>query len=175
MEILSTQNLIISEAEKSDQQFFYDLMNSPGWLRYIGDRGIRTLSEAEAYIKNSLIASYRKQGFGLYKIILKTQTTPIGICGFLKRDYLDYPDLGFAMLPDYAGRGWMKEAASALLEQAKEKFDWPTIYAITSPENDRSQGLLRKLNFQEKGLIRPGQEDILLFELSSHPFFIGSR
>ncbi|GAB5551677.1 MAG: GNAT family N-acetyltransferase [Saprospiraceae bacterium] len=164
MEILSTQRLTISEAQLSDRQFFYDLMNSSGWLQYIGDRGIHTLGDAENYIQNSLLASYQANDFGLYKLSLKSNTVSIGICGFLKREYLEQVDIGFAMLPDYTGRGLMKEAAMALIQKAQSDQVWTKILAITSPENERSKGLLRTLGFQEKGLIQPNQEPILLFE-----------
>lgn len=164
MKILTSQDLIISEAQLEDRQFFYNLMNSPAWLQYIGDRGIRSLTDAENHIQNNLLASYQKHGFGLYKVRLKIDHTPIGICGFLQRDYLEHPDLGFAMLPKYTGHGWMKEAANVLLEYAKTKLNWTKILAITSPENERSQGLLRTLGFQEKGIIQPEEEALLLFQ-----------
>lgn len=164
MKILTSQDLIISEVQLEDRQFFYNLMNSPGWLQHIGDRGIRSLKDAENHIQNNLLVSYQKHGFGLYKVCLKIDHTPIGICGFLQRYYLEHPDLGFAMLPKYVGHGWMKEAANALLDHAKTKLNWTEILAITSPENERSQGLLRTLAFQEKGIIQPEEEALLLFQ-----------
>lgn len=166
MEILRTQRTIISEAQINDRQFFYDLMNSPGWLQYIGDRGIQSLADAVHYIQHSLLASYEENGFGLYKVCLKANQIPIGICGFLQRPYLEFPDLGFAMLPDFTGQGLMKEAANGLLNQAGQQGNWPKVFAITSPENDRSKGLLRSLQFEDKGLIQPQEASISLFERS---------
>jgi ribosomal-protein-alanine N-acetyltransferase len=99
MEILQTRRLTLSEATLSDIPLIFKLLNSPNWLEFIGDRNIRTLEDAEKYIQNSLIKSYRENGFGLWKVELKSDKTPIGLCGLLKREMLDFPDLGFAILP----------------------------------------------------------------------------
>jgi RimJ/RimL family protein N-acetyltransferase len=163
-EITQTPQLKIAEANLADRTFFYELMNSPGWLKYIGDRGIHALVDAEAYIQNSLIASYEQNGFGLYKVSLKARASSIGICGFLQRDYLDAPDLGFAMLPAYSGHGYMQEAAASLIEHAQGTLGWTNIYAITLPGNQRSQRLLQKLGFEQKKIIQPEAETLILFE-----------
>ena len=94
MKILETERLVIAEATMSDSQFIFDLLTSPNWLKYIGDRGIRSIEDASEYIENSLIKSYRDNGFGLYKVVLKQNQIPIGLCGLLKRPVFDHPDIG---------------------------------------------------------------------------------
>ena len=146
--ILESRRLLIQQATIKDYTFFIELMNSPKWLKYIGNRGINNKRDALAYIKNSLVNSYKSNGWGLYKLVLKDEMEPIGVCGFLKRDYLEHPDLGFAILPAYEGCGISFEAASAMMKYGFSELKINPILAITSPENISSQNLLVKLGFK---------------------------
>ena len=119
MRILATERLWVEEANADDVKFIYALLNSPNWLRFIGDRGIRSLDDALEYIESAMIKSYRENGFGLYKLVLKADQKPIGLCGLLKRPVFDHPDIGFAVLPEYEGKGLVFEAAKAILEHAQ--------------------------------------------------------
>lgn len=151
--ILNTNRLILREAEPTDNQFFFDLLNSPKWLQYIGDRGIKTLKNAENYIKDKLIYSYRSHGYGLYVYELKESHMPIGICGFIKRDYLDSEDIGFALLPEHERKGYTFEISIAVLDYGKKNLGITKVYAITSKNNIASQKLLKKLGFNFKSYI----------------------
>ncbi len=163
--IVETERLIVEEAVISDATFFYKLLNSPNWIEFIGDRGIRTIEQAAEYIESSLIGSYQKNGYGLFKMCLKESSIPIGICGFLKRDYLEHPDLGFAILPEYEGKGYTSEACEALLHYGKDILKLESILAITSHENTKSQRLLKKSGLSEIGTVKPtgSEEELLLF------------
>jgi RimJ/RimL family protein N-acetyltransferase len=166
LEIVCTENLVIREAVMEDAPFIFRLLNSPTWLKYIGDRGIHELEDAEAYIEYSLIGSYRDNGFGLYLMTLRSNSEPIGLCGLLKRPKLDHPDLGFAIHPDYAGNGYTFEGATAILEYARKTLRLKLILAVTTEENTNSKGLLYKLGFRMKGPInfQKDRDDYLLFE-----------
>jgi Acetyltransferases, including N-acetylases of ribosomal proteins len=171
--ILSTERLIISESGLSDSTFILELLNSPSWLQFIGDKGIRTEEDAKNYIRNSLLNSYKSNGFGLYKLVLKESKAPLGLCGFLKRDYLDKPDIGFALLPEFEGKGLMFESSHALLEYATSTLDFEEVLAIVMPINKRSCQLLEKLGFSKKDMIIPpgGKEELLLYSnKKSHSF-----
>ena len=168
MTVLETPRLLLQEAEVCDTPFFFELLNSPNWLEFIGDRGIRELSDAENYVTNSLIKSYRELGFGLYKMVLRDNRTPIGICGLLQRDYLNHPDIGFAVLPEYERQGYTYEAAKATLEYAQSRLELHTIYAITSPHHTASQRLLGKIGMNHIQTIRPEKEELFLFSIESH-------
>ena len=165
MKITETPRLIIAEASLHDVAFFFELLNSPNWLEFIGDRGIKSEADAAHYIESSLIASYKKHGYGLFKMVLKTSNHPIGICGFVKRDYLDHPDIGFAILPAYERQGYTSEAAMAVLEYGKTILKLHPILGITTSENKNSCQLLRKIGLRETGTIQPQQTDpeLLLF------------
>ena len=160
-----TDRLLIREANPDDSLFILKLLNSPSWLEFIGDKGVKNEKDAQNYIENSLINSYLNNGFGLYHISLKENSEPIGLCGYLKRDYLDYPDLGFALLPDYEGHGYMWEASTAMLQFGKSTLKLDRVLAIVMPLNLRSQKLLRKIGFVETGPIRPNSKEpeLLLF------------
>lgn len=163
--ILNTKRLILRKAQLSDKQFFYKLLNTPKWLKYIGDRGIKTVSDTEGYIKDKLINSYKTNGYGLYVFELKESKTPIGICGFIKRDYLDFVDIGFALLPEYERKGYTYEIALAALRFGVIHLGFTKIYAITSKDNIASQKLLEKLGFEFKSyIIEPSSnEELVLF------------
>jgi len=162
---IKTERLLIDEARIQDAPFIYELLNSPTWIEFIGDRGITNIKNAERYIKGSLIDNYKKNGYGLFKVVLKSTSTPIGLCGFLKRDYLDSIDIGYALLPEFEGKGYAYEAAKQLLAYAHTNLKDQKILAITSPENKRSQRLLDKLGMFKKGLISMDGEDkeVLLY------------
>src|SRR5688572_10804905 len=96
MTALTTDRLILRELTLDDAEFILGLVNEPSWLRFIGDRGVRTLDDARAYISNGPMKSYERNGFGLYLTALKGAGTPIGMCGLIKRDGLDDVDVGFA-------------------------------------------------------------------------------
>lgn len=146
-ECLLTERLKIERANLKDARFFLNLMNSPGWLKYIGDREIKTVEDAKSYIESTLITSYKENGYGLYRVSLRQSEIPIGICGFLKRDYLEYADLGFAILPKYERKGYIFEAAMEMVKQGKIYFSPKPILAITTEENLPSRNLLIKLGF----------------------------
>jgi RimJ/RimL family protein N-acetyltransferase len=166
MKIIETDRLEIRELSTTDATFIIELLNSPGWLRYIGDRNVQTTEDACNYIINGPQASYAKNNFGLWLVQLKGSQTPIGICGLIKRDTLPMPDLGFAFLPQFEGMGYALEAANAVMEYAIHKLIMPKVAAITTPDNDRSIKLLHTLGFDNKGLITfPGEtEELVLWE-----------
>ena len=159
MKIAETPRLIIEEARPDDAAFFYRLMTSDSWLRYIGDRGIFITADAISYIENRLMVSYRENGYGLFKVRFRDSEEAIGVCGFLKRQYLDYPDIGYALLPEYEGKGLMLEAARAVMEFGQQKLGLPKIYAFTDPGNERSRRLLDKIGFEEVRTFQPEDFD----------------
>jgi RimJ/RimL family protein N-acetyltransferase len=146
--ILETDRLIISELKLTDFQFILFLLNSPGWLEYIGDRGVNNKEQAMLYLQNGPLKSYMENGFGLYKVEEKTSGLPMGLCGLLKRETLDHPDLGFAFLPEFMGKGYAFESVEAILGFAKSKLGIQILQAIVLPVNIPSIKLLKKSGFQ---------------------------
>lgn len=147
----STERLEVYDFEFGDEAFLLELVNSPNWQKYIGQLGPRTEQTATEYIQMRLLDSYTQNGFGLFKVVLKANAKPIGMCGLVQRDYLDYPDLGFAILPEFERRGFTHEAAKGCLEFAKTKLQLEQILAITDKKNIPSQSLLLKLGFRYEG------------------------
>ncbi|WP_375558963.1 GNAT family N-acetyltransferase [Bernardetia sp. OM2101] len=163
MKILETERLLIEEANLNDASFFLELLNSPNWLEFIGDRNIKSLEDARKYVQESLIDNYTKNDFGFYKMSLKKSNEAIGAVGFLKRDYLDFPDIGYAILPNYEGKGYVSEAAQAVFEYGKNKLHLKEIVAFTTEENLASQKILLKigLHFIDKRSVEG--EEILYY------------
>src|ERR1051325_3355107 len=113
MKVLETDRLILRHLTVEDSEFILELLNDPSWLRFIGNRGVRTLDDARDYILKSFVAMYERLGFGLYLTELKSEGVPVGICGLIKRDSLEDVDIGFAFLPKFRGEGYAYESASA--------------------------------------------------------------
>jgi RimJ/RimL family protein N-acetyltransferase len=162
--ILQTNRLILRQFTTDDAAFIVELLNSPGWIQYIGDRNIKTEEQAKVYLENGPIKSYEKNGFGLSLVAL-LDGTPIGMCGIIRRDTLDYPDIGFAFLPKFVGMGYAYEIADATMQQAKEIWNLPTILGITLPNNISSIKLLEKigLHYVEPYFYPESDEELMLF------------
>lgn len=162
--VAETERLSLEEVVPGDWAFIVRLVNSPTWLKFIGDRGIRNEEDAKEYIRQSLISNYRNKGYGLYKMVLKEEKAAVGLCGFLKRDYLEHADLGFAVLPGYEGKGLTFEAAKEMVEYGKSALKLDPILAITTSENIKSRRLLNKLGFHHIGeVISDEDEKLVLF------------
>ncbi|WP_066223334.1 GNAT family N-acetyltransferase [Formosa haliotis] len=166
MSIATTERLVIEAITIADAQFILELMNTPHWLAYIGDRNVKTLHHAERAIKNTHLKSYRENGFGFYKLLLKSENLiPIGVCGLIKREELDGVDIGFALLPEFEGKGFGFESATEILKLAENTFHLKEVIAIVSPENSNSIKLLEKLglSYQKKVTPFPDKKELLLF------------
>ena len=163
--ILEAERLALRRITTDDAEFILELLNEPSWLRFIGDRGVRTLDEARAYVLNGPGAMYERHGVGLYLVESKADLAPLGMCGLIRRDALEDIDIGFAFLPRHWGRGYAFEAAAAVLAYGRETLGLQRIVAITSLDNDSSIRLLEKLGMKfERTLRMPGEtEDVKLF------------
>jgi len=163
MNILETDRLVIREVEITDASFIFELMNTPGWIEFIGDRSIHTHLDAQNYIINSFQKSYKEHGHGLYLIQLKTNKVPVGICGLINRKELADIDIGFALLPQHERNAYAFEAASAIMKNAKEVLKIDRIVAITSLNNTRSIKLLEKIGLHFKEVIDFHDEKVRLY------------
>ena len=145
---IETPRLRLSPLSPGDAPFILELLNEPAFLRDVGDKQVRSLEDARAYIETGPRASYRDHGFGLLRVELKTTGEPIGICGLLKREFLDHPDVGYSVLERHWSQGYAFEAASAIMRYAADELRLNTVLAITAPENPTSIRVLEKLGFR---------------------------
>lgn len=173
MTIVETDRLTLRHLERRDAAFILELLNDPAWIRNIGNKGVHTFADAERYIEDGPRAMYAAHGFGLFLVEMKETSEAIGLCGLLKRDWLEDVDIGFAFLPAYRGKGYAAEAARAVLHFAEETLKLRRVVAITSMGNESSARLLGKLGFRPEGEIPfPGEtEPVRLFSLglAGHP------
>lgn len=167
--ILETERLRLRKFTTADTGFIIALLNSPGWLAYIGDRNVKTEEDAMTYLQNGPLKSYKQNGYGLSLVELKESRLPIGMCGIIKRPDLEYPDIGFAFMPEFTGQGYAYEVATATLMYAKNKLGLEQILAITLPSNERSIRLLEKLGLTYSRIYHfpATNEELLLFNNSS--------
>ncbi|HVG41509.1 MAG TPA: GNAT family N-acetyltransferase [Chitinophagaceae bacterium] len=170
--ILETERLYLRQFTTDDSAFILELVNTEGWLRYIGNRNISNLEQAQNYLVNGPIKSYQTYGYGLCMVQLKSSNEAAGMCGFIKRDTLENIDLGFAFLPQFTGNGYAFETAKMTVNYGFEQLQQKKIAAITLPQNDRSIRLLNKLGFVYEQNIHPedSKEDLLLFGLDKERY-----
>lgn len=166
MPIAETSRLLLSKINLKDADFFLKLVNSPHWLKYIGNRKVKTIKDAKTYLQKGTLKSYKDFGFGFYKLQLKEEgKKTIGVCGLIKREQLEDVEIGFALLQEYEGKGFGFEASVAVLKLAKEKFKIKKITAITLAKNMSSINLLEKLGLTYEKKVKPFDdgEELLLF------------
>ena len=165
MNLLETERLVLREITVDDSEFILDLLNQPKYLKYIGDKGVRTVEDAATFIENLIRKSYRDNGYGHYVVHLRDDPTPMGTCGYVRRDSLPDPDIGFAFLPQFEKRGYAFESADAVLKYGLEVLGFKRVLAITTPDNESSGRLLEKLGFSFDRLIKlaSGDEELKLF------------
>ena len=155
-----TPRLTLRWMNLRDASFIRDLLNSPGWIRFVGNRNIDTLEKAEDFLNTIIIPSYEKFGFGFYLLQRKQDNESLGICGLVKREGLDDVDLGYALLPQYEGQGYALEAAQATLEYGFSAHGLERIVAISTPDNKASLSLLNKLGMVYQKKVRLADDDI---------------
>jgi RimJ/RimL family protein N-acetyltransferase len=162
---LLTERLQMNWVTEADAEFMLAVWNDPTFIRYVGDRGIRTAAEAREAVRDKVLTHYEQHGYGPCAVSLRSGGPPMGICGLFKREHLDHPDIGYGFLPPYRGKGYALEAAQAVVAHARDQLRIPKLYAIVSPDNERSVHLLEKLGMRYEGPVRmPDEgEDISLY------------
>ncbi len=151
--ITTTERLRIRTFTTKDAPFVLELLNSPGWLEFIGDRNIRTVSEAEAHILKFYIPHHETFGFGAWLVYLKDSGIPIGLSCIIQRPELELPDIGYGFLPQFEGKGYAYEATLAIMGYAKTVLNIEKITAFTTKENIKSIRLMEKLGLQYRKTI----------------------
>lgn len=151
--VIETRRLLLRELDFDDAGFILELLNEANFMRYIGDKGVRTLADARDYISSGPMDSYTENGFGLYAACFR-DGTPAGICGLVRREGLDDPDVGFAFLARHCSKGYAVESAAAVLDHGRGALNLPRIVAITSADNHNSIAVLEKIGLSFERMIR---------------------
>jgi RimJ/RimL family protein N-acetyltransferase len=164
MHILDTERLRLRTLAAEDAPFYLEVVNTKGFIEFIGDRGIRTVDAARAAIAGGPVAMQATLGPTLYLVERQGDGAPIGMCGLIKRETLADVDIGYAYLPQFGGKGYATEAAAGTLAYAPT-LGIRRLLAITSPGNDASNAVLRKIgmHFQELVHLTPEDTGTLLY------------
>ena len=159
---LETERLRLRRVTLDDADLMLDVWNDPAFVRHVGDRGVRTLEQAHKELQAGALRLYAKFGYGPYVMVLKSDGSRIGICGLFKRDNIECPDIGFAVLPAYCSQGYAKEASLAVVEHAREDLALHALAAIVSPGNVPSVKLIEKLGLSfDRMITMPGDEQAI--------------
>ena len=163
--IIETERLILRKFTVDDAPFMLELLNTPSWLRFIGDRNVHSVEEAKQFLINGYLKSYATHGFGFYLVVEKITQNFIGMCGLIKREVLDDVDIGFAFMPNFMGKGYGFEAAWATLYYAQNILQLDKVIAIVNPKNEVSIGLIKKigLHFEKNITLYPEKKELMLF------------
>jgi len=165
---LETERLYMRPAHVKDAPFVLQLLNTPKWLLYIGDRNVHTKEDAEQYITSKMLPQFEEKQFGNYMVLQKEDHKIIGCCGLYDREGIKGVDIGFAFLPPYEGKGYAFESASRVMQYGQETHGITTVSGITVKENRASQRLLEKLGLMYiKTVILPNDPTPLLFYSNS--------
>ena len=159
MTVLETERLLLSRLSYDDCEFILELVNEPSFKRYIGDKNVRSLEDARRYLREGPIRLYDSVGYGLFLVSLQGSKTPAGICGLVKREEFDDPDIGFAFLKRYQENGYASESAKAVLAHGFEVLKLRRIIAIADPHNETSVRLLERLGFVNERKVRMPEDD----------------
>lgn len=163
-----TSRLRLRRLTTADAPLMLAVWNDPGFLHYVGDRGIRTLDEARDALREGALRLYAEYGYGPYAMELVQSGELIGICGLFRREGLHEPDIGFAVLPEFRGQGYVHEAARSVRDFALERLMLPRLVAVVSPANAVSVAIIRKLGLEFERMHRlPGDdEDVAVYGLT---------
>ena len=164
--VLETERLILRKLRVADAAFILELMNEPAFIEHVADRGLQTEADAARYLADKILPTYERFGFGFYRVDLKESEIAIGICGLVKRDSLDDPDIGFSILQRFCGKGYAWEAATAVLNYGRTVLGLTQICGVTAPGNQISIHLLEKLGLKiQRKIHLPGYgaESLLLY------------
>lgn len=164
-----TERLFVLPTSKEDASFILELYNSDKWLKYIGDRNIKSIEDAENFISSKITPHFERLGFGAYTLIRKSDGLKIGTCGLYDRDGIEGVDIGFAFLPAFEKMGYGFESASKVMEVARTSFKLNQIFAITVKENIDSQNLIKKLGLHFVKMIHLPNDtvELMLFSLNN--------
>lgn len=162
-----TERLIIKPTSEQDTELIYELMNSPKFIKYVGDRKIGSIEDAEKYIQVKMLPQLKNLGYSNYTIVRKSDNQKIGTCGLYDREGLEGIDIGFGLLPEYEGYGYAYESVKRLKKAAFEDFDITEINAIATKNNTSSHKLLEKLGMKLTGttILPNDDEELLLFNV----------
>ena len=160
--LMETERLRLRGVTVDDAELMLAVWNDPAFIRNVADRGIRTVADARDAIASGAQKLFEEFGYGPYCLSLKPTGTMIGICGLFKRENLDVPDIGFAVLPDYCGKGYAGEAASAVVDYARCELGIRKLAAIVSPTNVPSVGLIEKIGLSfDRMITMPGEDQAI--------------
>lgn len=163
----SSKRLIIRPTFEQDAELIFQLMNTPKFIKYVGDRKISSINDAKNYIHYKMLPQLYKIGYSTYTLVKKSKGNKIGICGLYDRNGIEGIDIGFSILPQFERLGYAYESTSRIIKAAFEEFKMEELKAITNQKNISSQALLKKLGFLITGkIVLPKEDDeLFLFEL----------
>ncbi|MFC6440005.1 GNAT family N-acetyltransferase [Bowmanella sp. JS7-9] len=153
----TTERMQVRDVRDQDAAAIFRLFTDPVCIQFIGDKGFTCEADALAYIHSGPQASYAEYGFGLWALVDKASDEVLGLAGLLQRPYLSYPDVGYALLPEWRGMGLASEAVGAVVDYAINRLQQPHLLAMIDRDNQASINVVTSLGFAFNGYLSVGQ------------------
>ena len=154
-----TTRLRLREFVLADAPFVLLLLNDPDFIRFIADKRVRSLVQAQQYLADGPLASYAANGFGLWCVERLCDGQPVGMCGLIRRHNVPDVDVGYAFMPAARGYGYAVEAAAAARAYGLGELGLPRVVGFIDPANLASARVLQAIGLQSQGLVAfPGAE-----------------
>ncbi len=166
--MIKTERLHLTLMSLEDAPFILELLNTKEWIDNIGQRNVHSISDAEKYIHKKMILHYEKNGYGNFLMTREEDGAKIGCVSLYNREDVEGVDIGFAMLPQYARKGYAYEGSMAIMNLAKGEFGLSSVCAFTSKDNIASQKLIERLGLRLEKTILFGEEkeELLYYNLN---------
>lgn len=164
MKVLATTRLILRTARLNDAALYLALVNDADFVTYVGERGIHSLRAARTALRDGPLRMQAELGHSIY-VVERRDGVALGMCGLIRRDGLDGVDIGYAFLPQARGQGYAHEAATAVVEYARNGLGLAELLAVVDPKNHKSVSVLQKigLSFARIVHLSPQQSAVHLY------------
>ncbi len=149
---LETERLVLRQLSEDDLDFIFEIFSREDTDRYTADDTVRTMDGAR-----ELYEKYIRPKPHLFRlgIFLKETGKPIGTIGLYGIKMEDFRAvMGFDLLREQWGRGYMTEAGKALINYAFGKLKLNRIQASADADNQRSIATIERMGFRREGVMR---------------------
>ena len=146
-----TERLILRDWREEDWPRFWEGTNTPAVMRCLGGG---CDADKRAGAQDRLLGYQRDHGHTFWVLERKADGAILGFCGLKRCNQAGGPlgmmEVGWRLREDAWGQGYAREAASASLDLAFERFGADEVVALTVARNTASWGLMKRLGMQRR-------------------------
>ncbi|MGN3974628.1 GNAT family N-acetyltransferase [Tsuneonella sp. SYSU-LHT278] len=149
---IETDRLVLRDWREGDAERFFAGTNTPAVMRWLG--GVMD-EEGRQALLDRVSACRARNGFCFWIVERKSDGEVLGFCGLKRADapgssVAGQFEVGWRLREDAWGRGYAREAASAALDAAFDRFGADEVVALTVDGNEASWGLMKRLGMRRR-------------------------